>query len=133
MSRNYKFHNKAGLYFVSFATVNWVDVFTRQLYFNVLADSVSYCRAEKSMELYCYCFMPSHVHFIFRSSKNEPSELLRDFKRYTSKKVIEAIENNPQESRKNGCYGCLSAQGKRMQQQENINFATSQQTYRVVE
>jgi hypothetical protein len=55
MSRNYKFHNKAGLYFVSFATVNWIDVFTRQLYFDVLAESINYCRAEKGMELYCNC------------------------------------------------------------------------------
>lgn len=100
MSRNYKFHDKSGLYFVSFATINWIDVFTRQVYFNVLAESVTYCRKEKGMELYCYCFMPSHVHFIFRSAKDQPSELLRDFKRYTSKKLIEVIENNPQESRK---------------------------------
>jgi len=100
MSRKYKFHNKSGLYFVSFATVNWIDVFTRQVYLSVLADSVSYCRAEKGMELYCYCFMPSHIHLIFRSSIEQPSELLRDFKRHTSKKVVEAIENNPQESRK---------------------------------
>ena len=113
MSRNYKFHNKAGLYFVSFATVNWIDVFTRQLYFDVLSDSVSYCRAEKGMELYCYCFMPSHVHFIFRSSKNEPSELLRDFKRHTSKKVIEAIENNPQESRKEWLLWMFECAGKK--------------------
>ncbi|GAB1855355.1 hypothetical protein MHTCC0001_01880 [Flavobacteriaceae bacterium MHTCC 0001] len=27
-------------------------------------------------------------------------ELIRDFKKYTAKKVIEAIQNNPQESRK---------------------------------
>jgi REP element-mobilizing transposase RayT len=100
LSRKYKFHNKAGLYFVSFATVNWIDVFTRQAYFDVLADSVSYCRQEKGMELYCYCFMPSHVHFIFRSAKEQPMELLRDFKRHTSKKILEAIENNLQESRK---------------------------------
>jgi putative transposase len=52
------------------------------------------------MELYCYCFMQSHIHFIFRSSNEQPSELLRDFKRHTSKKILEAIENNPQESRK---------------------------------
>ena len=83
MSRNYKFQNKSGLYFVSFATVNWIDVFTRQLYFSVLTDSINYCRAEKGMELYCYCFMPSHVHFIFRSTNEQPSELLRDFKRHT--------------------------------------------------
>ena len=100
MSRNYKFHNKSGLYFVSFATINWIDVFTRQAYFNVLAESVNYCRAEKGMELYAYCFMPSHCHFIFRSANEQPSELLRDFKRHTAKKVIEAIETNPQESRK---------------------------------
>ena len=100
MSRNYKFHNKEGLYFVSFATVNWVEVFTRQIYFEVLAESIDYCRAEKGMELYAYCFMPSHVHFVFRSKNGDPAGLLRDFKKHTSKKVIKAIENNVQESRK---------------------------------
>ncbi|CAM1349384.1 transposase [Tenacibaculum halocynthiae] len=113
MSRNYKFHNKSGLYFVSFATINWIDVFTRQIYFDVLVDSINYCRKEKGMELYCYCFMPSHVHFIFRSSKSEPSELLRDFKRHTSKKVIECIENNPQESRKEWLLWMLERAGKK--------------------
>jgi len=44
MSRKYKFHNEEGLYFVSFATVNWIDVFTRQLYYDVLAESINYCR-----------------------------------------------------------------------------------------
>ena len=92
MSRKYKFHNPSGVYFVSFATVNWIDVFTRQLYFDVLLDSISYCRSEKGLELYCYCFMPSHVHFIFRSAIDNPSGLLRDFKTFTSKKVLKAIE-----------------------------------------
>jgi len=27
MSRNYKFYNPSAAYFVSFATVNWIDVF----------------------------------------------------------------------------------------------------------
>ncbi len=113
MSRNYKFHNKSGLYFVSFATINWIDVFTRQIYFDVLVDSINYCRKEKGMELYCYCFMPSHVHFIFRSSKSEPSELLRDFKRHTSKKVVECIENNSQESRKEWLLWMFERTGKK--------------------
>lgn len=52
------------------------------------------------MELYCYCFIPSHIHFIVRSASKDSSGLIRDFKRHTSKKVIEAIQNNPQESRK---------------------------------
>jgi putative transposase len=60
------------------------------------------------MELYAYCFMPSHIHFIFRSSNEQPSELLRDFKRHTSKKVIEAIKKIQKKVEKNGYYGCLS-------------------------
>ena len=113
MSRKYKFYNKGGLYFVSFATVNWIDVFTRQVYFNVLAESVDYCRQEKGMELFAYCFMPSHIHFIFRSSNDQPSELLRDFKRHTSTKVIEAIKNNSQESRKEWLLWMFERAGKK--------------------
>ena len=100
MSRNYKFHNKSGLYFVSFATVYWIDVFTRHQYFSILANSVEFCRKNKGMEVYAYCFMPSHIHFVFRASNENPSDLLRDFKSYTSKALIKAIQENPQESRK---------------------------------
>ncbi len=32
MSRNYKFHNPKGLYFVSFAVVYWLAIFTRNEY-----------------------------------------------------------------------------------------------------
>lgn len=113
MSRKYKFHNKSGLYFVSFATVNWIDVFTRQCYFNILFESVNYCRSEKGMELYGYCFMPSHIHLIFRSSNNQPMELLRDFKKHTAKKIIETIEDNPQESRKEWLLWMFERAGKK--------------------
>lgn len=33
MSRKYKMNNPNGAYFVSFATVYWVDVFIREIYF----------------------------------------------------------------------------------------------------
>lgn len=52
------------------------------------------------MELFAYCFMPSHVHLIFRSSKEQPSDLLRDFKKHTSKKMLQTIQDYPKESRK---------------------------------
>ena len=64
---------------MSFATVYWLDVFTRQIYFDVLAESIDYCRAKKGMELYCYCFMPSHIHFIFRSANEQPNGVIERF------------------------------------------------------
>ncbi|MHA6249018.1 transposase [Pontibacter sp. CAU 1760] len=45
--------------------------------------------------------MPSHLHMICTATEpTNLSHLLRDFKSYTAQKIIQLIENNPQESRK---------------------------------
>ena len=101
MSRNYKFHNPNGLYFVSFAVIYWLDVFTRNKYRNILLDSLSYCQKEKGMEIAAWCIMTNHIHLIFRSNKGQhPALLLGDYKRFTSKAIVKAIRKNPKESRK---------------------------------
>ncbi|SHJ67714.1 transposase [Aquimarina spongiae] len=112
MSRKYKFHNKSGPYFVSFAAVYWIDVFIREKYLSILANSIDYCRKEKGMELYAYCFMSSHVHLVFRSGSEDPSGLIRDFKKHTAKKVVQAIQDNPQESRKEWLLWMFEKAGK---------------------
>ena len=43
MSRKYKFYKPDGVYFVSFATVNWIDVFTRRVYKDIVVESLNYC------------------------------------------------------------------------------------------
>ncbi|WP_347841440.1 transposase [uncultured Draconibacterium sp.] len=102
MSRNYKFHNPDGVYFVSFAVVNWLDVFIRKEYKNIILDSLRFCQKNKGMEIFAWCIMTSHMHLVFRSDKGEvkPEQLLGDFKRFTSNAIIKAIKKNPQESRK---------------------------------
>jgi len=42
MSRNYKFHTPEGVYFISFAVVGWLNVFTRNEYKVLLIDSLHY-------------------------------------------------------------------------------------------
>jgi putative transposase len=100
MSRKYKFLNKEGLYFVSFATVNWIDVFTRPVYNEIIVESLIYCQRNLGMELYCWCIMPSHVHLIYRAKDNNPEVILGRFKEFTTKKIIKEIEANIQESRR---------------------------------
>lgn len=51
MSRKYKFGESTGAYFISFATVYWIDVFTRDIYFSVIIESLDYCRKNKGMEI----------------------------------------------------------------------------------
>ena len=101
MSRNYKFHNPEGLYFVSFAVVYWLDVFTRNDYKDVLVESLDYCQKNKGMEICAWCIMTNHVHLIFRIvDGGKPQQVLGDFKRFTSKKLVQIIQDNPRESRK---------------------------------
>ncbi len=52
MSRKYKFHSKEGVYFVSFATVYWLDIFVREVYCNTVVESLGYCRKNKGLEIY---------------------------------------------------------------------------------
>lgn len=100
MSRKYKFHNPEGMYFVSFAVVYWIDVFTRNDYCQIVIESLKYCKTNLGMEIYCYCIMPSHVHLIFRAAENNPSTLLGRFKEHTSKTITKAMSENTQESRR---------------------------------
>ena len=101
MSRNYKFHKPEAAYFVSFAVVEWLDVFTRNEYKDILIDSLHYCQKEKGMEIYAWCIMTNHIHLVFRANGDQkPEQILGDFKRFTSKKVVQAIIDNPKESRK---------------------------------
>lgn len=113
MSRKYKFHEKNVAYFVSFATVNWIDVFTRDIYFSIMIESLEHCRKNKGMEIYGYCIMPSHVHLIFRSSLGDPSGLMRDLKGFTSRKLLKTIEDNPQESRREWMLGMFERAGNK--------------------
>ena len=113
MSRKYKFGEKEGAYFISFATVYWIDVFTRVDYFDTIIESLDFCRKNKGMEIYGYCIMPSHIHLIFRSSLGDPSGLIRDFKGFTSRKMLTIIEENPQESRKEWLLWMFDRAGKK--------------------
>lgn len=101
MSRNYKFYNPEGVYFVSFAVVEWLDVFTRVEYKQIIVDSLRFCQKEKGMEIFAWCIMINHVHLIFRSAKGQkPELLLGDFKRFTSKAIVRAVIDNSEEIRK---------------------------------
>jgi REP element-mobilizing transposase RayT len=52
------------------------------------------------MKLYAYVIMTNHLHLIISSETNGISDMMRDFKKYTSKQIIAAILSNNQESRK---------------------------------
>lgn len=96
----YKITDQSATYFVSFAVIDWVDVFSRKEYRNILIESLKYCQLQKSLVIYAWCIMSNHVHLIISAKQNNVSDVLGDFKKYTSKQIIKAIADHPGESRK---------------------------------
>lgn len=96
----YKIRNKEGIHFRTFAVVEWVDVFTRKEYKDIVLDSLRYCQKERGLVVYSWCMMSNHIHLVVLAKQNNTSEVLRDFKKFTSKAVVKAINDHPGESRK---------------------------------
>lgn len=116
MSRKYKFYDSRYAHFVSFATVDWVDLFIRRVYFEIMTQSLSYCIAHKGLILNAWCIMTNHVHLIIRSETNELQNIMRDMKKFTSKELIKTIQNYQQESRNKRLLNIFKRAG-----QENSN------------
>ena len=113
MSRAYKFVDPSQAYFVSFATVNWIDVFTRKEYCEIVVESLRYCQENKGLVLYGWCIMPSHLHLIMATEAEPLEDILRDFKKYTSTQLLKAITAHPGESRKEWMLWMFERAGKR--------------------
>lgn len=100
MSRNYKFRNQEIPHFVTFTTVNWIDALTRPNYKEIILDSLNYCISNKGLKVYAWVIMSNHVHLIIGTNKDAMENIMRDLKRHTSKTILKAIAENPNESRK---------------------------------
>jgi REP element-mobilizing transposase RayT len=100
MSSKYKPGEDAFPHFVTFTVVGWVDVFSRDSYKEILVNSLAYCQQHKGLILHAWVIMTNHVHLIISTKTNTISNLVRDIKKFSSKKIIEAISESNEESRK---------------------------------
>ncbi|PZV83159.1 REP element-mobilizing transposase RayT [Algoriphagus aquaeductus] len=102
MSRKYKIRDQERLYFVTFTVVEWIDLFSRQVYRDIFLDSLRFCQTNKGLDLCAYCIMSSHAHLILgRSGDQKLEDIIRDIKKFTSLKIIQTIKELQEESRRN--------------------------------
>jgi len=121
MSRKYKFQNTEAIYFVTFSTVNWIDVFTRPLYKEILVDSLNYCIKNKGL-VYAWVIMSHHVHLVMERRSVDLEDIMHDLKKHMSKTILKAIEENPQESRKAWMLWMFERAGKKNSNNSKYQF-----------
>ena len=92
MSRLHIIKNLKAKYFLTLTTIEWIEVFTQDKYFRVLADSLNFCILNKDLIINAYVFMRNHIHLI-ADTKVKPNlaDIIRDFKRHTTRKIKKLI------------------------------------------
>lgn len=109
----YSIRDQQGLYFLTFTVVNWVDLFTRPLYKELVIDSLRFCQQKKGLELFAYCLMTNHLHLIARAKEGASlSDFVRDFKKFTSRNLFQAMHANQQESRRKWLAWIFTSEGQ---------------------
>jgi len=99
MPTGYQIYRQDGLYYLTFQIIDWVDIFTRQLYRDIVIESFRYCRNNKGMRLWAYVIMSNHVHVIMSAESGNLSDLIRDFKRHTASHILRSIDRKTESRR----------------------------------
>ncbi len=93
--KRYNIFNHETTYYYSTCTITaWLPIFQEEHYFNIIIESLKYCQENKGLYLLGYVIMPSHIHLITSNNENTTlSNIMRDFRQYTSKKIRKSIQN----------------------------------------
>jgi len=93
MRTGWHISNQLALHFVTFTVVNWVDVFTKYEYAEILLENFRFYRENQGLQIHGYVIMTNHVHAILSATQpqHDLSSLINRFKTFTSKTIIEAI------------------------------------------
>ena len=92
-SENYYIEDQHAVYFLTFTVTDWVDVFTRPVYNNIIMEGLTYCRANKGLKLYAWCLMTNHLHLVCQTETPfRLTDFIRDFKQFTAKKTLKTIQ-----------------------------------------
>jgi REP element-mobilizing transposase RayT len=86
MRSRYKITAGNGIYFVTSTIIEWLPVFTSKKYFDIIIESLQFCKEKKGLELYAFVILDNHFHLVI--SGPELSKVLSSLKMYTARKII---------------------------------------------
>jgi putative transposase len=99
MGDAYQIKDQSAAHFLTFQIVDWIDIFTRQNYRDIVVGSFNYSVLNKGLKVHSWVIMSNHIHCILSSSVSKLSDTVRDLKGFTSREIIKVVENS-NESRK---------------------------------
>ena len=131
MSTGYQISEQDELHYVTFQIVRWIDIFTRQVYRDIVIDSLRFCQQNKGLEIYAFVIMSNHVHLLIRSEIGKLSDTIREFKSFTAKKILEAVDTEA-ESRREWMLNLFEFSAKQHKRNEKYQVWTHENHAEIV-
>ena len=131
MPNGYRVSGNEFPYFVTFTVIGWADVFSREIYKELLLEDFNYCIKNKGLILHAWVIMTNHLHLIVNSKNNNLPGIIRDLKSYTSKRITDCIIKNNKESKKDWLINLFKEAGKK--NSDNSIFQFWKQNYHPIE
>jgi REP element-mobilizing transposase RayT len=102
-----------GTYFLTLTIVDWVDIFTRNVYKEIVIESLKFCQNKKGLFLNAFVIMSNHLHLIASTPNQHLGQIIGDFKQFTANKIIENLQDkNLPESRRDWLLWHFSKAGQ---------------------
>ncbi|MBS1621376.1 MAG: transposase [Bacteroidetes bacterium] len=95
----YKIRDQAATHLLTFSIMGWIDIFSRQRYRDIVLESFGFCRSKKSLQIGAFVIMTNHIHTIWTAPNKNLSDIIRDFKTFTSKAITQSIKEEPESRR----------------------------------
>jgi putative transposase len=86
MRTRYKIIESQVPYFVTATIVEWIPVFTSKIYFEIITDSLKFCRENNKFSLHAFAILDNHLHLIV--SGQAVTKGIQNFKSFTAHTII---------------------------------------------
>jgi putative transposase len=100
MEQIHRIGTKLGVRFITLAVVDWIDVFTKPQYRDIVVNSLRFCQQKKGLQIHGWCIMTNRVHLIVSAKDRDLLSIISGFKRYTARRLIRAIKEDKNDARK---------------------------------
>jgi putative transposase len=88
--------NRQDCSYITFSTVDWVDIFIRPSYKQIIADTLNHLIQHKKFTVYAWCLMSNHLHLVARAHDGSGlAAIEKEFKKQTTNAMLGIIDSEP--------------------------------------
>src|ERR1700753_392004 len=89
----YMIRDQYAMYFLTFQTVQCIDIFTRKRNRDIVVAAFNYCIEHKQLQVYSWVIMSNHIHCLMASKNGRLSDTIRDLKAHIAREILREIES----------------------------------------